>query len=284
MTQASKRPAPPPRTEHPLELDPKHPGIRDAAYVQRRRDLYDLARNARLANKGIPDVAYKPEEHEIWHTISQRLVEHHKKYACELYLRGKALLNIETEHMPQLAALNARMEKASGFGLVPAEGLLDASTFFGYLSQRRMPVTQFLRHNAHPEFTPEPDAVHDVIGHVPCLMDRAYTEVVRLVGEGVRGVSNEDQLTAWIRMYWFTIEFGLIMENGKLKVFGAGLLSSLEEMEYCLSDKVERRPFDLEEVIATPYDTTKMQDKVFVLPSLLALKDATYRLLTKFAA
>jgi monomeric phenylalanine-4-hydroxylase len=271
-------------SQHPLVLDPKHPGVGDVAYVQRRRELYDLARNARLANTGIPNVAYTPEEHHIWHTISQRLVEAHKTYACALYLKGKSLLNIDTEHMPQLAALNARMEKASGFGLVPAEGLLDAPTFFGYLSQRRMPVTQFLRHNAHPEFTPEPDAVHDVIGHVPCLMDKAYTDVVRLVGEGVRGVSNEAQLTAWIRMYWFTIEFGLIEEAGELKVFGAGLLSSLEEMEHCLSDKVERRRFDLETVIKTAYDTTQMQSTVFVLPSLGALKDATYRLMTKFAA
>lgn len=255
----------------PLELDPKHPGIDDPVYVSRRHQLYDLAFEARVHDRGFPTVDYTPAEHAIWRNVSERLVQAHQLRACQIYLEGKRLLQIETRFMPQLGDLDRVMRSHHDFGLCPAEGLLDVRTFFEYLKLRQMPCTQFLRHHKVPEFTPEPDAVHDVIGHVPCLMNKPYTDVVQKIGQGVLASTNQQQLDAWTRLYWFTVEFGLIREGSATKVFGAGLLSSLEEIEYCLSDAVTRRPFILDEVIATSYDPSFKQDVVFVIPSLAEL-------------
>lgn len=260
-----------------LVLDPKHPGLQDATYVQRRQALHDQAYDYRVGELGFPRVDYTEAEHALWRHISERLVDAHHKLACDLYLRGKSLLNIESKYMPQLGDLDRTLQEKHGFGLVPAEGLLDVRLFFEYLRLRRMPVTQFLRYDKAPNFTPEPDAVHDVTGHVPCLIDPTYQEVVQRIGEGVLGCADSD-IPLWSRLYWFTIEFGLLEEKGGVRVLGAGLLSSLEEIEYCMSGAVNRRPFVLEEVIHTEYDTTRMQDTVFVVPSLAFLCEEVKRL------
>ena len=267
----------------PLELDPKHPGINDSVYVQRRHELYDQAFEYRVQERGFPTVAYTPEEHGIWRSVSERLVRAHEQRACTIYREGKRLLQIETRFMPQLADLDSVMRAHHDFGLVPAEGLLDVRTFFEYLRLRQMPCTQFLRHRNCPEFTPEPDAVHDVIGHVPCLMSKPYTDVVQKIGQGVLAATNQQQLDAWTRVYWFTVEFGLIQEADGVKVLGAGLLSSLEEIEYCFADAVVRRPFILDEVIATSYDPSRKQDVVFVVQSLAELSADVELLRARFA-
>ncbi len=256
----------------PMELDPKHPGVHDAVYVERRKQLYDLAYRYRVGSLGWPEVTYTEEEHALWRAISERLVPAHEQLACGLYKRGKALLNIEQRFMPQLGELSDRLQAHHDFGLVPAEGLITKDTFFGYLSQRQMPCTQFLRHPTVPEFTPEPDAVHDVIGHVPCLMDAQYTEIVAELGRGRRDAAPEWK-SAWGRMYWFTIEFGLIEEAGELKVFGAGLLSSLQEIEYCYSDRVKRIPLTVDGIVNTMSDATLMQPNVFVIASMEQLAE-----------
>lgn len=257
----------------PMELDPKHPGIHDVAYVQRRKELYELAYRYRVANLGWPEVVYTQEEHALWRSISERLVPAHDQLACALYKRGKALLNIERRFMPQLGALSDRLQAHHDFGLVPAEGLISKDTFFAYLSERKMPCTQFLRYPTVPEFTPEPDAVHDVIGHVPCLMDGQYTEIVAELGRGRRDATSAKWKSVWGRLYWFTIEFGLIEEAGELKVFGAGLLSSLQEIAYCFSDQVKRVPLTVDGVINTMSDATVMQPNVFVIASMAQLAE-----------
>jgi phenylalanine-4-hydroxylase len=266
-----------------LQLDPKHPGIADPEYVARRRTLHDLAHTYRLEEKGWPKVAYTDAENKLWSTIAHQLVEAHARRACSIYNRGRKLLEIDLDAMPQLGELDKKLQAQHQFGLVPAEGLLDVTLFFRYLKERRMPCTQFMRHPAVPQFTPEPDAVHDVIGHVPCLMDKDFTDVVQRIGEGVLGCEKKYTMQ-WSRLYWFTVEFGLIEENGEQKVMGAGLLSSLEEIDYCFSDKVQRRPFVLEDVITCKYDPSRMQDTVFVVPSLPFLIEQVDRLKARQAA
>lgn len=265
-----------------LILDPHHPGVNDQAYIDRRGEFFDIARKHRLENLGLPTIEYTEEEHQIWRTVSEKLLAAHEKSACKIYLDGKKMLGIETHFIPQLADLDQRMRQQHNMGLVPAEGLIDVRNFFHYLSQRFMPCTQFLRHGAKPEYTPEPDAVHDVIGHIPPLMNLEYTDLIQLIGTGVRTASM-DQLQAWQRIYWFTIEFGLIEEQGALKVLGAGLLSSYGEMEYCFSSNVSRRPFVLEEVIHQEYDASVMQNVLYVIPSLAFLRKEIERLIERFA-
>jgi phenylalanine-4-hydroxylase len=261
-----------------LPLDPKHPGIDDLAYRERRTRLYHLAREHRLAGSGIPRVGHTDEEHRIWRHVSRKLEEVHRRRACSLYLRCKQRIGLGNQAMPELQDLHAKVQEAAGLSLVPAEGLIPPREFFAYLAERTMPCTQYLRHHSRPAYTPEPDAVHDVIGHVPYFMDRGYGEMARLLGKGGAGCS-EEQITAFERFYWFGIEFGLIEEEGSLKVFGAGILSSFGEMEHSVSGEVEHRPFSLEEVIETDFDTTVMQEKLFVIRSLDHLAQETARLL-----
>ncbi len=260
-----------------LIMDPKHPGINDLHYINRRKYFFNLGREYRLNNKGLPLVEYEATEHEIWRYISNKLKTAHEQKACQLYLTGKEKINFPTDYMPQLHDLNLRLQKEQKISITPAEGLLHTRTFFSYLSQRSMPVTQFIRHAANPEYTPEPDAVHDAIGHIPTLMDKDFIDIVELIGKGV-AQANDDQLVAWQRIYWFSMEFGLIKENDDLKVFGAGILSSFGEMEYCYSDQVTRLPFELESVINTPYDPTCMQETIFIISSMADLKKQVLQL------
>ena len=257
-------------TRPTIQLDPKHPGIADPAYVERRRYLHDLAYAHRIADNGWPTVVYTREENHLWRQISAGLHEAHARRAWSVYQQGKCLLAIDTDHMPQLGVLDQRLRAQHNFSIIPAEGLLDVRLFFQYLQHRRMPCTQFMRHHAAPHFTPEPDAVHDVIGHVPCLMDAAFADVVQRIGDGVLRCQQKYTMQ-WSRLYWFTVEFGLIEERGELRAMGAGLLSSLQEIEFCFSDQVQRRPFVLDDVIKWRYDPSRMQDTLFVVPSLAFL-------------
>ena len=167
--------------------------------------------------------------------------------------------------------------------LVPAEGALPYRTFYEYIGQRGFPVTQFIRHGSHPEFTPEPDMIHDCLGHVPPLMNRDYAELLVLIGKAVATTTRGDQVLALKRFSWFSIEFGLIEEAGENKVFGAGILSSTGEIPYSLfSSEVSRRPFVTDVVIHTDYDPSRMQDNLFIAPSLPFLRRELESLVRRF--
>src|SRR5207245_9324956 len=138
---------------------------------------------------------------------------------------------------------------------------------------RAFPVTQFIRHGSHPEFTPEPDMIHDCLGHVPPLMNRDYAETLTLVGKAVAAATRGDHVLALKRFSWFSIEFGLLDEAGETKVFGAGILSSTNEIPNALfSPDVRRRPFGTAVVINTDYDPSRMQDQLFIASSLPFLR------------
>lgn len=267
-----------------LELEPGHPGIRDADYVARRRELFALCRRHRLQRLGPPLIDYTDEETRIWRDVSPKLGVLHRQHACGLYLRAKRDLAIGEEAIPQLRLLSQRVEAETGMHLVPAEGALPYRTFYEYIAERGFPVTQFLRHGSHPEFTPEPDMVHDCLGHVPPLMNRDYAELLHLIGKAAATTPHGDQVLAIKRFSWFSIEFGLIEEAGETKVFGAGILSSTGEIPFSVnSPDVIRRPFVAEEVIETDYDPSRMQDRLFVAPSLPFLRRELETLVRRFA-
>jgi phenylalanine-4-hydroxylase len=261
----------PPDAEH-LELEPGHPGLGDTAYVARRQELFDLCRRHRLERLGPPLVAYTPEETRIWRDVSTTLDALHRTYASRIYLDAKRALGISTDAIPQLRDLSARIEQETGMHLVPAEGPIAYRTFYGYIADRGFPVTQFLRHGSHPEFTPEPDMVHDCLGHVPALINHDYAALLTRLGQAAMAATTGEQVLALKRLSWFSIEFGLIQEEGLTKVFGAGILSSTSEIPFSLSDDVERRRWKTEEVIATDYDPSRMQSVLFVVPSFAFLR------------
>lgn len=272
---------PPDTTE--LELEPGHPGLGDAGYIQRRKDLFALCRKHRLERLGPPLIDYTAEETRIWREVSPKLDELHQQYASQIYLQAKRDLAITRAEIPQLKLLGERVQRETNMHLVPAEGALPYRTFYEYIAERGFPVTQFIRHGSHPEFTPEPDMIHDCLGHVPPLMNRDYAELLTLIGKAASTTQKGDQVLALKRFSWFSIEFGLIEENGTTKVFGAGILSSTGEIPYSLqSPEVTRRPFVTDVVINTDYDPSRMQDYLFVAPSLPFLRRELEGLVRRF--
>jgi len=264
-----------------LVLEPGHPGLGDAAYIQRRKELFAICRKHRLEGLGPPLINYTPEETRIWREVSPKLDELHRKHASEIYLAAKQELRISETEIPQLRRLSEQVHKKTRMHLVPAEGALPYRTFYSYIGKRGFPVTQFIRHGSHPEFTPEPDMIHDCLGHVPPLMDQDYAELLTLIGKATSIAPHGEQVLALKRFSWFSIEFGLIQERGELKIFGAGILSSIGEIASSLSDHVERRPFVTEKVIETDYDPSRMQDVLFIAPSMAFLRREIERLIER---
>jgi phenylalanine-4-hydroxylase len=255
-----------------LELEPGHPGLGDAAYVRRRKELFALCRRHRLERLGPPLIEYTPEETRIWREVSPRLEELHQKHASRIYLQAKRALGISQEEIPQLRHLSDKLTRVTNMHLVPAEGPLPYRTFYSYIAERGFPVTQFIRHGSHPEFTPEPDMIHDCLGHVPPLRNADYAELLTLIGKAASTTRDPGHVLALKRFSWFSIEFGLIEEDGETKVFGAGILSSTGEIPFSLSADVQRRPFVTGKVIETDYDPSRMQDKLFIIPSFPFLR------------
>ena len=272
---------PPDVTE--LELEPGHPGLGDEGYIQRRKELFALCRKHRLENLGPPLIDYNAEETRIWREVSPKLDELHLRYACQIYLNAKRELAITRDEIPQLRHLSDRVWRETNVYLVPAEGALPYRTFYEYIAQRGFPVTQFIRHGSHPEFTPEPDMIHDCLGHVPPLMNQDYAELLTLIGKAAATTRTGEQVLALKRFSWFSIEFGLIEEAGATKVFGAGILSSTGEIPYSInSPDVKREPFVTDVVINTDYDPSRMQDHLFIAPSFPFLRRELEALVRRF--
>jgi phenylalanine-4-hydroxylase len=265
-----------------LELEPGHPGLGDEAYVERRRALFAVCRSHRLAGQPPPLIEYLGEEQRIWREVSPKLDELHARHASRIYLQAKRELGIRGDEIPQLSHLSTRLQRVTGMHLVPAEGPIPYRTFYAYIADRGLPCTQFIRHGSKPEFTPEPDMIHDCLGHVPPLLHRDYAALLTSIGKAAVSVATGDQVLALKRLSWFSIEFGLIQEEGETRVFGAGILSSMGEIPNSLSANVERRPFVTDEVIATDYDPSRMQDLLFVIPSLEFLRHEVERLVARF--
>jgi len=261
---------PPDVTE--LELEPGHPGLGDVAYVQRRKDLFALCRAHRLKRLGPPLIDYTAEETRIWREVSPKLDELHRKHASRIYLQAKDTLGISQTEIPQLRHLSERLTRETRMHLVPAEGPLPYRTFYSYIAERGFPVTQFIRHGSHPEFTPEPDMIHDCLGHVPALMNADYAELLTLIGKAAFTTPHPEHVLALKRFSWFSIEFGLIEEDAETKIFGAGILSSTGEIPFSLSNNVKHLPFVTSKVIETDYDPSRMQDLLFIIPSFAFLR------------
>jgi len=262
------------------QLDLDHPGANDPEYRKRRDYIASLSKKFRETGV-ITDVDYTDEEQGIWRHVATRLEELHQKHASPFYLKAKKDLGISTEHIPQLSEMNRRLKQLTGFRLAPIEGLVETRAFLSWLSYRVMLSTQYIRHHSRPDYTPEPDIVHESIGHIPMFTNQNFTDYSQFIGHGAR-IANDKQLEELGRLYWFTVEFGLVEDEGDIKAYGAGLLSSYGELEHAFGDEVERRPFDLEQVINTDYNYSDMQPVLYVVPSYTELKEATRKYIESF--
>lgn len=262
------------------ELDLDHPGASDPEYRERRDYIAGLSKKFRETGE-ITDVDYNADEQGIWQHVATKLEELHQKHASPFYLKAKADLGISTQRIPQLSEMNRRLKELTGFRLAPIEGLVDTRAFLSWLSWRMMLSTQYIRHHSRPEYTPEPDIVHEAIGHIPMFTNPNFADYSQFIGHGAR-VATDQQIEELGRLYWFTIEFGLVEHEGDVKAYGAGLLSSYGELEHAFSTHVERRPFDLEQVINTAYDYSDMQPILYVVPSYAELKEVTRKYIESF--
>ena len=263
------------------ELHLDHPGANDAEYRARRDYIAGLSKQFRETGI-ITDVDYTEEEQGIWRHVAGRLAELHEKHASPFYLQAKRDLGISNDRIPQLSEMNRRLKELSNFRLAPIEGLVDTRAFLSWLSWRTMLSTQYIRHHSRPEYTPEPDIVHEAIGHIPMFTNRNFADYSQFIGYGAR-VATDEQIEELGRLYWFTVEFGLVEHEGDIKAYGAGLLSSYGELAHAFSDEVERRPFDLEQVINHDYTYSDMQPVLYVIPSYAELKEVTRAYISRFS-
>ena len=251
-------------SEDLIELDPDHPGFRDRVYRERRNTIAQIALNYRSGNH-VPDAPYTPEEHDVWRTVWEQLQPLHHDLVAKEILELQQFLPLSHTEIPQLGSLNHQLESAAGFRLEPVAGLVTARTFMRYLGKRVFLSTQYIRHHSRPLYTPEPDVVHELIGHAATLVHPGIAEVNRLLGDAA-DVATEEEMERIGCVYWYTMEFGLVMEGGDIKAFGAGLLSSCGELAE-FSNRATLHEWDLSTISQTPFDPTTFQPDLFVAPS-----------------
>jgi phenylalanine-4-hydroxylase len=247
-----------------VELHPDHPGFRDPEYRRRRNRIAGIAMSYR-PGLPIPDAPYTSAEHQVWSTIWKALRPAHARHACAEYLSCLERLAFDTERIPQLGEVTRRVEAISGFRLEPVAGLVEPRVFLENLAKGVFLCTQYIRHHSTPLYTPEPDVAHEIIGHAVTLASERLAELNRLFGEAVRRTVLPDRLALLSQLYWFTIEFGVLREDGKIKAYGTGLLSSAGELQEM--NKATIRPLDPETVSEQGYDPTHYQPVLFCADS-----------------
>jgi phenylalanine-4-hydroxylase len=258
-----------------VHLDPDHPGFRDAEYRARRNAIAGIATNYRSGDP-IPNAPYTEPEHGVWQTIWKALGPAHREHACAEYRRCLERLDFASDRIPQLDEVSRKVEALSGFRLEPVAGLVEPRVFLESLANGVFLSTQYIRHHSTPLYTPEPDVAHEVIGHAVTLASPRLAVLNRLFGEAVRRTTDEAELERLSRIYWFTIEFGVLREGGRVKAYGTGLLSSageLEEMHHA-----ELVPLNLEVAANQIYDPTHYQSMLFCADSF----DQMEQLLTEY--
>jgi len=218
---------------------------------------------------------YTATDHHTWSVLYNRQLDSVKKFAYRQFLTGINQLDFMPNAIPDFEAVNQRLEKITGWNIYPVPGLIDNQFFFEQLYLKRFGATTWIRKPEQIDYLEEPDMFHDVFGHVPLLTDAAICEYL----EGLAGIVNyygeNDEVTEAIsRLYWYTIEFGLIREENTLKIYGAGILSSIAETSYCFSGKPTLEPFDVEKIIATPYIKDNFQEQYFILDSFDQLRQS----------
>lgn len=264
-----------------VELDPDHPGFRDELYRERRNAIAQIAIEHE-AGTPVPDAPYIDEEHQVWATIVENMKPAHKKFACQEYLKYAELLNLPEDRIPQLREVSEKVQKLSGFRLEPVAGLVQPKVFLSTLGEGTFLSTQYIRHHSTPFYTPEPDVVHELIGHAGMLASPRFAELNRLVGQAAARTNDPAKLEQLGRVYWYTIEFGVLKEEGELKAYGAGLLSSYGELE--AMSKADIRPFDLDQMQALDYDVTQYQPVLFCPDSFDEMETKLTAFLTQFEA
>lgn len=221
-------------------------------------------------------IHYSDSEHQVWNTLITRQMKVLEGRACQEYFDGIEQLRLPHERIPQLGEINQVLGASTGWSVAQVPALIPFQTFFELLASKRFPVATFIRTPEELDYLQEPDIFHEIFGHTPLLTDPAFAGFSRAIGEAGTRAAKEDY--AWlIRLYWFTIEFGLLREAGGLKALGSGLASSVTELPWSLSAGPEHRPFEVIDILRTPYRIDIHQPVYFVLDATSDLFAAAER-------
>jgi phenylalanine-4-hydroxylase len=253
-----------------VHLADDHPGFADPAYRARRNHIASLALDW-AQEEPIPRVDYTEVENQVWATVCRELAVKHEHLACADYREAWARLALPTDRVPQLEEVGESLRPLSGFEYHPAAGLVPFEEFYGSLAEGVFHSTQYLRHPSRPLYTPEPDLIHEVIGHGGLLASPRLAELNRQAGRAARRLTTAEGRDFFAHVFWFTIEFGVVYEDGQLRAYGAGLLSSYGEIEEFRSADI--RPLDVAEMGVLEYDITRYQPILYAAESIQQLLD-----------
>jgi phenylalanine-4-hydroxylase len=221
--------------------------------------------------------AYTPEQHAIWAELVARRMPQLEVHACAEYLEGFRQIGLRVDQLPKLSDVSARLQPRTGWQSAPVSGFLPGGAFFEMLAARMFPTTTTIRSRESMEYTPEPDIFHDVFGHVPMHAHPVFADFLEHYGKVCAALTNPVDLERMGRLFWFTVEFGVIRERGGIKVYGSGLISSHSECSHVVerNSKVEIREFSLEEVLQHEISTSEMQPVLYAVESFEQIYEAT---------
>jgi phenylalanine-4-hydroxylase len=264
-----------PVTEHEdgtveVHLADNHPGREDTAYLTRRGNI---AAAALRWERGTPTpvIDYTDEEHAIWRRVSAELAPKHEKYAHSEFLAAKECLALPLDRVPSLEDVTVALNPLTGWTYIAAPGLVPLRAFYADLGAQVFNSTQYLRHGSEPLYTPEPDIIHEVVGHANQLASPRFARLTEAAGQASLRLETDEALKFVADVFWFSMEFGVIREHGEVKAYGAGILSSYGEMDEF--GHMEHRRLDLAEMGTLAYDITTYQPVLFCADSLDELEN-----------
>ena len=219
--------------------------------------------------------AYTPEQHGVWRELVNRRMSQLREHACEEYLDGFEKIGLQVDSIPNLAEVNRRLEPLTGWNATPVSGFLPPDAFFEMLAARRFPTTTYIRSRESMEYTPEPDIFHDVLGHVPMHAHPVFADFLQHYGKVCATVmGDKEKLERMGRLFWFTVEFGVIRQGGGIKLYGSGLISSHGESSYVIRGGPEIRDFNLEQVLEQEFKVSEMQKVLYAVESFEQIYEA----------
>ena len=218
---------------------------------------------------------YPPEDQETWSLLFKRQRELLPGRACQEYLDGLALMEFPEHRIPYLGDVGRVLQRTTSWQVARVPGLLFEGDFFSRLARRVFPSTDYIRPRHELDYTPAPDLFHDIFGHTPMITNPSFADFYQKIGEASLNAKGEDRRRLE-RIYWFTVEFGLIHTSHGMRIYGNGIISSFAETRHSLTDKVEKRPFNLEKIAEQDYDVWHMQQLLFVIDSFEQLEQGFY--------
>jgi phenylalanine-4-hydroxylase len=210
---------------------------------------------------------YTADQHAVWAELVRRRRPQIEAYACREYLQGYEIIGLEDDRLPNLSAISSRLKPRTGWSATPVSGFLPSDAFFEMLDARKFPTTTWLRSRDSLGYTPEPDIFHDVFGHVPMHAHPVFADFLQHYGSVCARIKDAETLERLGRLFWYTVEFGLIRQQEKIKVYGSGVISSHGECTNVIEGGCEVENFDLDEVLATPVKVDRIHSRLFAIES-----------------